>query len=73
MAIRLAGLVVVGMADDEAVRGEHEHRDMAADRLLVQGGLLVHEVSDDLIARHGRAHHVNHEGGQISCVLNVLA
>ena len=47
----VVGRVLVGVADDQAGRGEGEHRDVATQLVAVEGGLVVHDVGRDRLAR----------------------
>ncbi len=47
----VVGRVLVGVADDQAGRREGEHRDVPAQLVAVEGGLVVHDVGRDRLPR----------------------
>ena len=51
---QVVGRVLVGVRDDQPGRREHDHRDVPADLVVVEGGFVVHqEVEDRLVDDRG--------------------
>jgi hypothetical protein len=55
--------------DHQHVRGQHQHRDVAADFGAVKVGFQVHQVGDAVAAVQGIVHDVGHEAGVKTCLL----
>ena len=69
----LVGGVLVGVADDEPGGREREHGDVAAQLVVVEGRLVVHDVGDHGLVGQGGVERVADQLGVVAAALDVGA
>jgi len=67
----LVGRVLVGVPDDEPGRREREDGDVATQLVVVEGGLVVHDVGQHRLARERGVERVAHQLGVVAAALDV--